>query len=438
VANPEQPGQYCFPPLASLITGAARLMLALLEKSVTDFGGTYAMEDTDSMAIVATESGGLFPCPGGPHRMHNGSEAIRALSWSQVEQISKRFEALRPYDPTVVPGSILKIEEDNFDPETRKQRQLWCVAISAKRYVLFLRDRKGNPALLRKGLNSKDNHWSEHGLGRLLNPTDPQSDDREWIAQVWLKIIRNQLGLPVKALAFQSVPAVGRVTISSPAIMRPLERLNRGKKYSDQIKPFNFLLTCHIRQLGYPIGADPTHFHLISPYETNPRKWLQQKWIDQYTGKEFRISTSGNYSSRQTARVKTLGEIIAEYEFHPESKCADASGKCAIKRTKGLLQRQHIRINSIKYIGKESNSLEEVESGLIHSAGNVYTEYEDRRRDEWETKIRPALKNIPLSVLIKETGLSRRMLIKARTGRARPHRQNQRLLISIVRKLGVI
>ena len=41
-------------------------MLALLERCVTDLGGTYAMEDTDSMAIVATQRGGLIECPGGP------------------------------------------------------------------------------------------------------------------------------------------------------------------------------------------------------------------------------------------------------------------------------------------------------------------------------------------------------------------------------------
>ncbi len=68
VAHPEVPGEYCFPPLASLITGGARLMLALLEHSVSELGGTYAMEDTDSMAIVATEHGGMVPCPGGPYR----------------------------------------------------------------------------------------------------------------------------------------------------------------------------------------------------------------------------------------------------------------------------------------------------------------------------------------------------------------------------------
>ncbi len=53
VKHPEPPGEYCFPPLASLITSAGHLLLALLERLVTDRGGTYAMEDTDSMAIVA-------------------------------------------------------------------------------------------------------------------------------------------------------------------------------------------------------------------------------------------------------------------------------------------------------------------------------------------------------------------------------------------------
>jgi hypothetical protein len=67
VHHPEVPGKYCFPPLAALITGAARLMLALLENCVAELGGTYAMEDTDSMAIVATKRGSLIPCSGGSH-----------------------------------------------------------------------------------------------------------------------------------------------------------------------------------------------------------------------------------------------------------------------------------------------------------------------------------------------------------------------------------
>src|SRR5579871_6374728 len=104
IQNPDEPGEYCFPPMASLITGAARLMLALLERCVTDLGGTYAMEDTDSMAIVATERGGLVPCPGGTHKLPDGTECVKALSWKQVREIADRFSALNPYDRRAVPG----------------------------------------------------------------------------------------------------------------------------------------------------------------------------------------------------------------------------------------------------------------------------------------------------------------------------------------------
>ena len=85
----ERPGQFYFPPLAALITSAARLMLMLLECCVTDAGGSYALCDTDSMAIT--------------------------LPLQKVSRIVKRFEALNPYDRSIVQGSILKIEEENFD-----------------------------------------------------------------------------------------------------------------------------------------------------------------------------------------------------------------------------------------------------------------------------------------------------------------------------------
>jgi hypothetical protein len=336
---------------------------------------------------------------------------------------------LKPYDRDAVETSILKLEDDNFvDPETRHQRQLHCLAISAKRYALFLRDEHGDPVLLRNGLNNKEDRWSEHGLGHLLNPTDPTSEDREWIAQAWLSIIRKALGLPSTTVGIESAPAVGQVTVSSPAVMKPLMKLNEGKQYGDKIKPFNFLLTCHIKSLGHPPGVDPAHFHLISPYEKDPRQWLKKNWIDQYSGKEYRITTTGHHGDRHTARVKTYGDVLTEYEYHPESKCADANGKTCSKQTIGLLQRRHVRIGQIKYIGKESNSLEEMESGLIHSKQSVYTEYPDPRRDEWQIEILPALRKVPLARLVELSGLSRSALIEIRGGRSKPHRKNQQLL----------
>jgi hypothetical protein len=150
----------------------------------------------------------------------SASQAV-AIRWDEVEEISNRFKSLNPYRGEAGKGSILKIEEDNRDPISGKQRQLYCLAISAKRYALFLRDANGEPSLLRSScrfcgkknklgmtncknekcgkpvsINNHQDRWSERGLGHLLNPIDPESEDRGWIAQSWLAIVRRSVGLP--------------------------------------------------------------------------------------------------------------------------------------------------------------------------------------------------------------------------------------------------
>jgi hypothetical protein len=183
---------------------------------------------------------------------------------------------------------------------------------------------------------------------------------------------------------------------------------------------------------------NPERFHLIAPYRSNPKHWLKMSWTEQYSGKTYGITTVGDTGNRRTARVKTYGEVLREYESHAESKCADATGQPCSRQTVGLLQRRHVRIDQFKYIGKESNGLEEVESGVVHSAESVYTEYPDPRRDEWQTKILPALKKVRLNLLVEKSGISDRELKYVRAGKSRPHRKNRELLVSIVRKLGLI
>jgi hypothetical protein len=126
--------------------------------------------------IRDAEQGGLIPCPGGAERFRRKA-AIRTLSWHQVEAIRQRFARLTPY--VTAPGSVLKREDVNLDAEGR-QREVWCYAISAKRYCFYTLDDAGEPQLVK---------WSEHGLGHLLNPTDPDSDDRDWMRQVWEGIV---------------------------------------------------------------------------------------------------------------------------------------------------------------------------------------------------------------------------------------------------------
>jgi hypothetical protein len=439
VFHPEKPGEFCFPPLASLVTGAARLMLALLEYSVTELGGTYAMEDTDSMAIVATKRGGFVPCPGGT-LTRNGVEGIKALSWKQVQGIVRKFEALNPYNRKIISGSILKIEDDNFDPNTGKQRQIYCYAISAKRYALFTLSKTGKPELLREGKNNKKDRWSRHGLGHLLNPTDPEASDRNWTGAVWDSIIRKAFGLKADALPFANSPAIGRTTVSSPFLMKSLESFNAGKPYAEQIKPFNFLLTSHVIPFGHPPDTNPEKFHLIAPYNSDSRKWLEMEWIDQHSSKSYGITTKGECGTRHVARVKTYAEVVEEYETHPESKCADSEGKPCERQTVGLLQRRHLKVEQIKCIGKESNSLESVEDGTAHSEVDVYTDYADPKRTEWIVKIQPALKKAKLKILVRlcENKLSRREIVELRAGRKKPHRKTQELIVITLTKLGLI
>jgi hypothetical protein len=247
-------------------------------------------------------------------------------------------------------------------------------------------------------------------------------------------MIRRAIGVKSDGPTFDNRPAVGRITVSSPAVMRPLEKLNQGKPYVDQIKPFNFLLSCHVRPFGHPTGVDPEQFHLISPYESDPRRWLAHDWIDQYSGKTYAITTRGHHGDRHTARVKSYSDVLKDYEVHPEAKYADASGNVCGKQTTGLLYRRHVRIDLVKYIGKESNSLEEVEAGLVHSMQNVYTEFSDPRRDEWATKILPVLRKIPVAMLQEQTGMSQRALRNIWAGRSRPHRKNQELLSALARQ----
>jgi hypothetical protein len=138
--------------------------------------------------------------------------------------------------------------------------------------------------------------------------------------------------------------------------------------------------------------------------------------------------------------VQTYGEVIDGYEYHPEAKFADAQGRLCGKQTIGLLQRRHVRIGELTNIGKESNSLEEVQAGLEHDEADVYTEYRDPRRSVWNTKVLPAVRKVPLVTLegMCKGRLSRRALIDIRAGRSTPHRRNRQFLALVVKKTALM
>jgi hypothetical protein len=213
-------------------------------------------------------------------------------------------------------------------------------------------------------------------------------------------------------------------TIVCTAVVKPLKTRNDGEPYAKKIKLFNFILGCHIGKLGHPIGVDPGRFYLIAPYEPDARMWERTPWIDQYSGKRYRITASSPHGSRTVARVNSYGDVSREYEYHPEAKCADASGAPCSKQTRGLLSRwDNIAIDGLTFIGKESNKLEEVEQGSMSAESDVYAIYDDPSRNEWETEILPKVRTMKLPELEAKTALDRRTLQRILAGSDRTQKK---------------
>jgi hypothetical protein len=421
VVAPESPGEWCFPPIATAITGAARLMLAMLERWVTDAGGTWVFCDTDSMAIVATPTGGLVPCPGGPEQL-DSARAVRALSHLEVDEIRARFDRLNPYDPNLA-VDLLKIDATDVE----------CFAISAKRYALFRRTRGGDIAIDRLAEDSdvdvdydlQVTKRSEHGLGHLINPIDPDAGDRNWIRDTWRWILQQELGVPVVEPAWLNQPALTRVTVSSRTLLRPFADWNHDKAYVDQIKPANFLLAAQAHPLQNP-RVDLQRFRLIAPYDNHPDKWHQLDWRNLYnpTGPTYSIEPSHDRETfaGRAIMVKTYGDVIADYRVHPETTFLDCDGRVCGRHTTGVLRRRPVHAASITYIGKEANRLDDVESGLVADLDEVLTEYVDPRRDRFRILILPELAYLTsrrVAELVNEDGRASQAEIDRRAARAR-------------------
>lgn len=399
---PEQPGRYFFPPLAALTTAGARLMLGLLERCVTDAGGAYAFCDTDSMAIVSTQTGGSV------------AAGLMALSWKQVEEIVERFASLNPYDPARVPGSILKIEKENF--LDGQQTLLYAYVISAKRYAVYNLHADGTYTLRK---------WSEHGLGHLRNPIDPESESRDWVKQIWELIIAESLGLPVVYPNWLDRPALSRVTVTSPNILWPLRK--KKVPYPESVKPYNFVLVAHVARYGQPLDCEHDHFLPIAQYEKDARKWIGLDWTDIYSGNKYGISTRG-LPGKTIARVKSYRDVLADYRTHPESKSADADGNPCSRSTIGVLQRRHIRVEKdlISYTGKESNRYEEKQSELDIESGE---EHVDPRSDTVKQNVFPILREEGAKNVAGRINVSAREVYRLLKGERNPSAETARKMI---------
>lgn len=121
----EKPGKY-FAPYGGLIPAAGRLLLAIAETLFRERGISYCFCDTDSL------------CPARPTHMSREEFRKRVL---EVAGPDGWFQALSPYsdrDPIFALEDVNYRLLDGSSGETGSMLEpLYCLAISAKRYVLF-------------------------------------------------------------------------------------------------------------------------------------------------------------------------------------------------------------------------------------------------------------------------------------------------------------
>jgi hypothetical protein len=342
----ELPGRYYHPLLATLITGAARLMLALTERLAFEHGPNWAFCDTDSMAFANTENLPFDEFVG------------------RVRDVCDWFVPLNPYEPDPKKGavSILEMEDQNFSREKGKENQLeplYCFAISAKRYALFNRDTEGRP-IIRKA--------SAHGLGHYSAPYGHEEESRDergsgvrlWEEDVWKQIISAALRDKPREVdyAFRREmlrPAHSRYGSTRPAVLNWFKRYNEGRPYAEQVKPFNFLLTFFTHRQEDIASEDLTHefdpkldkIRPVAPYEKDSVKALR-RIFDRNSGAMGPVSVKW---------LRTVADVLRDYHRQPEYKFLGGGWN-----EEGILRRRHVFADKIEDIGKESDGWEEDEA----------------------------------------------------------------------------
>ena len=394
----EQPGSFYFPLLGALITSGGRLLLAMIERCVRDAGGTYLCCDTDSLIIVASKDGGTIQMP-------DGAPPVKALSWSEVDRITDRFDALSPYNREIVPH-LLRLTDENYD-QSGVQRQLFGLSIAAKRYALYT-------------TKCKRPYCNHHNCITIVAPKAhgliffAPSDEREGgLPKWWWELWRFLLTLEFKQIiepdsnflmvagrainaetgtdaegqpSWIGLPAMMKMRISTPHYLEQM----KGKA-----SPFGFVL--------HPRTRDKLKLTLLTPFNKKRLGWAHSECINTHDGKPYRLD------ELSPADVVTLGDILCSYVQHPEIKSLGPNGQKCKAHTRGLLRRMVINGGLQHCIGKEVSRFEQGKDDYIDNIDDVCIHYDGGRVAANES-LKAEIGANGLRKTTKQTGLDRKTI----------------------------
>ena len=235
-----------------------------------------------------------------------------------VKDIQDLFRLLNPYS---IPVEMFKIETDD---DKKPLDNVMFYGISAKRYCLY--DYENGEIKIRK--------YSTHGLGHLLNINGED---------VWKSILTKNFE------GYSDKIAVSPISITKPSIFNRVRKSNANKLIDKQIKPFNFML----------IGSEINNVIPCLPFSNDLSGIEYRDFTDYRTG-----MISNELPLPLEAYWHNLEDVLTAYVRHDDYKFDYIDNKAV---------RKHIFADKIRYIGKESNNLDE--SQVMGIKDNSYLEY---------------------------------------------------------------
>ena len=282
----------------------------------------------------------------GGYHIYMDTDAIVTTDPNESGLSDKLKEFSSPLNPYPEKADTFKLE--SADDGTKLDNQL-CFCISSKRYCWFKWN--GDRIEILKASN--------HGLGFMLYMS------KDNVIDFWKDILYYHFG----KLSRQDIEnkyagkyVSQQLTITSPQVLKRFKNIIDPKR---KMRCFNFMVCGQAYRID-PITKEP--IIPVIPFTKDTDTIPYQPFFDLKTGKVYIENTQYYW--------KPLSEVFFDFYNHKEEKFDGDVGE---------LQRKHIEIDDINFVGKESNNLEEAEAFGVSS--DDYVRYNENFKQKIAKKL---------------------------------------------------
>ena len=227
----------------------------------------------------------------------------------------------------------------------------------------------------------------------------------------------------VKDLWFSDWPAVMRIRVTTPNVMKALR-----KRDPRAAKPYNFALSPILIQLA-------SGCTLVAPFSKHPEEWLSRDYTEIHRGTTVKLH--GEYNGKKIV-PQTLSGVIWRHYVHPEDKSLSPLGERCGPYTRGLLIRRPIQaMTPLIFIGKEieRKAQEGEDISLLENSGPIrYQAGQTAKTRAADARLILRARRFPIRRLMRESGKSQHAVERFLSG-ARVHPPTREKMAQAIEKL---